>query len=234
MTSKPLSDLRPTSYNDRNRRRRTTMIMTRLLRLVLPSFLACTAGLQLAHADIYTWVDGSGSVNVSNVAPPEGVHVTKVTHESAPKSTSRPDSGADAARQAEVQALAARVRELEHEVDVARNQAPTIEYRAAPARPPVQYGVGVVPPVPQYAVSPVPEYINPVQSSTVGCDPAWMTCGSWWWGQPIYSASIVVLRAQNFHHLPSFGGHHHFGGHQPVRGSGPSGFHPHWQARSRR
>ena len=189
-------------------------MMTWLLRLVLLAVPGCTVGWQLAYADIYTWVDAYGSINVSNVAPPEGVHVTKVTHESPSKNASRPDGSGDASRQAEVQALAERVRELEHEIDVSRNQAPTIEYHAAPAPPPVPYRVSVPPsPVP-YALNPLTEYpVESTQPNEAGCDPAWTTC---WWGQPVYLPSIIVLRAPRFHQLPSSTGHHHFGVHPPV------------------
>jgi hypothetical protein len=80
----------------------------------LPPVLACTFGLQSAHADLYTWVDASGGVNVSNLAPPSGVRVTNVIVASAPKTTN--DYARDAARDAEVQALKERVRQLEDEI----------------------------------------------------------------------------------------------------------------------
>ena len=70
-------------------------------------------GLQPAHADLYTWVDASGGVNVSNLAPPEGVRIIKVTVEPAPKTTTRNDHAREAARETQVQALAKRVRQLE-------------------------------------------------------------------------------------------------------------------------
>ena len=71
---------------------RTPLMVTLLLRASLPAILAGTFGLQLAHADIYTWVDASGSINVSNVAPPEGVRVTSVMHESAPAIAARAEA----------------------------------------------------------------------------------------------------------------------------------------------
>jgi hypothetical protein len=82
----------------------------------LPAVLVGTFGLQPAHADVYTWVDASGGVTVSNLAPPEGVRVTNVIHASAPKTTIRDDDAHDAARAAEAQALGARVRQLEDAV----------------------------------------------------------------------------------------------------------------------
>jgi len=98
-------------------------MLTPLLRAALPAVLAGTFGLQPAYADIYMWVDPSGVVNVSNLAPPENVRVTNVIHASAPKTTTRDDP----ARDAEVQALTERVRQLENEVALARSKAPTTE-----------------------------------------------------------------------------------------------------------
>ena|SRR6266481_4006108 len=89
---------------------------TRLLRAALSAVLAGMFGLQPAYADIYTWVDASGGVNVSNLAPPEGVRITNVFHATAPRATTRDDNARDAARAAEVQALTQRVRQLEDEV----------------------------------------------------------------------------------------------------------------------
>src|SRR5919108_3497779 len=72
-----------------------------------------------AQADIYNWIDASGSLNVSNIAPPEDVRVTKVVHE-APKSASR-DAAAEAARTTQLQALNERVGQLERELQAARS-----------------------------------------------------------------------------------------------------------------
>jgi len=94
---------------------------TRLLRATLPVVLAGTFWLQPAHADVYTWVDASGGVNVSNLAPPEGVRITNVIVASAPKATTRDDSARETARDAEVQALTKRVRQLEDEVEPQRS-----------------------------------------------------------------------------------------------------------------
>ena len=49
--------------------------------MALPVMLAAALGTQLARADVYTWTDASGRLNVSNIAPPEGVHVSRVVHE---------------------------------------------------------------------------------------------------------------------------------------------------------
>ena len=79
----------------------------------MPAVLAGTFGLQPAHADLYTWVDASGGVNVSNLAPPEGVRITNVI----PASPTATHDAREAARDAEVQALTKRVRQLEDEVE---------------------------------------------------------------------------------------------------------------------
>ena len=58
-----------------------------LVRGALTAMLAGTLfgafALPLAHADIYTWTDETGRVNLSNLTPPEGVKVTRVVQESA-------------------------------------------------------------------------------------------------------------------------------------------------------
>jgi Spy/CpxP family protein refolding chaperone len=87
-------------------------MLTRLVRATLPAVLACTLGLQPAYADLYTWVNASGGVNVSNLAPPEGVRIINVI----PASPTATHDAREAARDAEVQALTKRVRQLEEAV----------------------------------------------------------------------------------------------------------------------
>jgi Domain of unknown function (DUF4124) len=188
-------------------------MLTRLLRASLPAVLAGTFGLQLAHADIYTWVDASGTINVSNLAPPEGVRVASVMHASAPATATRDDAARDAARQAQVQALAERVRQLEDEVELARRPvSPLAEYRAIPAPPVMQFVINPAPPPVQYATDVVPP-------ANTGCDPTWMDCGLWW-VPGIYPTRVVVLRAPNFRRFhPGHGGHHP-AIQQPVRAPG--------------
>jgi hypothetical protein len=91
-------------------------MLTRLLQATLAAVVASTFALQPAHADLYTWVDASGGVSVSNLAPPEGVRITNVVLASSPKTTTRDDTR-EAARDAEVQALTKRVQQLEAEVE---------------------------------------------------------------------------------------------------------------------
>ena len=88
-------------------------MLTRAFQAIVPAVLACTFGLQPAHVDLYTWVDASGGVNVSNLAPPEGVRITKVTVAPAAKTATRNDHAREAARETEVQVLAKRIRQVE-------------------------------------------------------------------------------------------------------------------------
>jgi endonuclease/exonuclease/phosphatase (EEP) superfamily protein YafD len=111
--------------------RRLSKMLTRLLSAVLPAVVAGTLGLQPAHADIYTWIDATGGVSASNLDPPDGVRVINVIHGSAPNSQVRDEVVRDAARDAELQTLTERVRQIEDEIEAARRQvpAPKIETR---------------------------------------------------------------------------------------------------------
>ena len=91
-------------------------MLTRLLQATLAAVVSCTFWKHPAPAEIYTWVDASGGVNVSNLAPPENARVTNVVLASASKPTTRDDDAREAARDTEVQALTMRVRQLEAEV----------------------------------------------------------------------------------------------------------------------
>ena len=150
------------------------------LRVATVLMVTGAAGLPVAHADIYTWVDDNGVVNVSNLEPPAGTRVAKVTHEAPQPPTARYDAAREAARQAEVQALAERVRQLENELDAARRPV-------------------VVPPPPQVAYAPaptpmiVPAYTEPPPAPAAPtCDPSWYGC--WAWTSGLYPGSVIVLR----------------------------------------
>ena len=66
-----------------------------------------------------------GEINISNLAPPEGTHLTSVVPESPPSAAPpRTDGPDDAARRLEMQALADRVRQLEFEAQFAQRSAP--------------------------------------------------------------------------------------------------------------
>jgi hypothetical protein len=164
---------------------------TRFIPAVLWSVVACAFCVQPAHADIYTWVDAKGVVNISNIAPPDGVKPTRVTPDPPARNAAAVDAAREAARQAElqalsdrakdleVQALAERVRQLERDLDASRYQAPSVVYQVMPAAPVVQYVADTAP------------------ATYSGCDPAWYGCGGWWgWGG--YPSSVVVLGGQNF------------------------------------
>jgi hypothetical protein len=163
-----------------------------LLRTAVAAILASALGVPLAHADVYTWTDASGRVNVSNIAPPEGVRVSRVVHED-PKVRPAPPPR-DAAREAEMQALTDRVTELQDEVDRAQRQppAPVVAYRAVAPAPPVQVVVNVVPPPPATDYAAWPPY-------PPGCDPTMFGC-------PVfgYPVGAVVLNAPRFHRFDRF------------------------------
>lgn len=182
---------------------------THFLGALLPAVLAGACALPLAHADIYTWTDDSGRVNLSNLTPPEGANATRVVQESVPKAASRNEAARDALRDAEVQVLAERVRQLQYEVELAKRPLPQqVEYRAIPAPPIIQY---FAPPEVQYAVAAPP--------MSGGCDFGYMDCGLGW-GPGFYPVSYVMAG------LPQYRGGHTVRGdgsrwpRQPFPGSG--------------
>ena len=185
-------------------------MLTGALRSGLPAVFASTIGLSIAHADIFTWVDAHGTINVSNIAPPDGVRVTNVVHENAPQV---------AARDAELRALAARVRQLEDEVAAANPQAPQVVYQTIPpppSLPAMQYAGDWAPPPAPYAYAAEPP-------ASMECDPTWMSCGPWW-GPGIYPANIVVLRSPNFRRLAPVRVEHHIASRHTAGGQ-PRGVH---------
>jgi len=185
-------------------------IGSKILRAAL---LALTAGvLPLAHADIYTWADASGRVNVSNISPPEGVRVISVAHASPEAAAARDNAAREAARRADTLALEARVRQLEEQVEAAkRPPAPQVVYPPIPAPPPMQYRFDPAPPV-QYSVySAAPAY-----TGTTGCDVSWMDCGLGWYPN-VYTSGVVFVRAPSFRRFPSGPVRNHFGVRQPAR-----------------
>ena len=163
-----------------------------LVRTALAAVVACVLYAQPARADIYTWVDASGTINVSNIAPPDGVSVTHVIHASAP-------AGDQPAHDAQVQALMQRVGQLEDAVEMAERQIPPpMPYpyppMPIPQAPPVQYIVNVVAPVSYEVGAPSP-------APTAGCDPSWTDCGLGWmpgYYPSFYPAGLVLLRPPYF------------------------------------
>lgn len=162
------------------------MMLTHALRVALAVALAFTFGLRSAHADIYTWVDETGVINVSNLAPPDGVRVINVMRASPPSA-----AGDAAARQAQTQALTDRVQQLEDEVALARPQAPSAPYAPVVLPPPVVQYV-IAPPVVQYVIN------EPAPIDT-SCDPYWAGCA--FGSAPLfYPTSVVVVRPPGFGH----------------------------------
>ncbi len=158
---------------------------------------ACVLGLSAAaRADIYTWTDEAGKVNVSNLKPPEGVRVTKVVRE-APRPVSDPRT--DALYRQQVEALSERVRQLESEL-----QAPPPVYPPPPVVVAPVINVTMAAPE-QYAPMPEPE-----PAST--CDPSWYGCGAWWGASyypAVYPTSTVVTRIAPVHRRHRFDGRVH-------------------------
>lgn len=186
-------------------------MLTRILHGALPAIIAGTLGLPLAHADIYTWTDASGGVNVSNIPPPDGVRVTKILRAPPPEIVAREDAAREAALKAEAQALAERVRQLEDAV--ARPTMPPPDYRPVPAPPIIQYIVEAPAPPMQQIV----EMTQPAYTGYAGCDPSWAGCG-WWPG--FFPASFIVVRAPNFRSARPIHGNN-MNGHPPGHSFGP-------------
>jgi hypothetical protein len=156
-----------------------------VLRMALPVAVAAALGPACAYADIYTWLDASGALNVSNLEPPSDARVIKIMR------TSEESAGASAAK-ADTQALADRVTQLENELD--KRQAPPTIY--APAPPVIQYVVAPPPPMIQYVIAPpVVQYVSDFSPANP-CDPSSLNCGLGW--QPaFYPASVVVVPASH-------------------------------------
>jgi len=181
-----------------------------LVRAALLAAIAGAAASGVANADVYTWTDKSGRVNVSNLDPPAGVHVTSVVHVNAPKVTPAAAAAAREARhQAEVAALADQVRQLQDEVKAAQRPppAPQATYRVA-AAPPVPYVAGNwAPPAAPYAYAASPALGE-------GCGPAWADCPFW---GPGFATSVIVLRAPRFHRFSALHDHRVFAPSPPLR-----------------
>ena len=155
-----------------------------MLRLLFGVF-AIVAVIAPGYADVYTWTDANGKVNVSNLTPPDSANVSNVVHESPRPPAPPPASVPAAVPQPEIQFLAERVRQLEYEVEFARRQPPH----------PMQYAFMPPPPIMQYAPEPEPQ-------PSYGCDPAWNGCWNGWangWGFGSYPVGVVVLGSQDFH-----------------------------------
>ncbi|HZQ60739.1 MAG TPA: DUF4124 domain-containing protein, partial [Casimicrobiaceae bacterium] len=149
--------------------------------LLLASALATGA----AQGDIYTWVDDNGIVNVSNLRPPAGADVTRITVEKPQAISARNDAAREAARQAELQALNDRVRELET-ANQAPQRVPVATTIVAPVYVPVPTPVMV-----PYAQDVVAQDVVPPAASLPACDPTFLGCITSATG--FYAPSVIVL-----------------------------------------
>ncbi len=133
-----------------------------------------------AHADIYTWVDASGNVNLSNRPPPEGARVTNVFRED-PAVHASAEAARAAAQREELRALNERVTQLERDLEAARRPEPA----------PVAYVPAAPPPAP-YASVMAEAIVAPSAPAYGDCSSPWASCASpGYFG--FYPASIVVL-----------------------------------------
>ncbi|HET9762836.1 MAG TPA: DUF4124 domain-containing protein [Casimicrobiaceae bacterium] len=174
------------------------------LHAALSATVLLALGLSPAHADIYTWVDASGTTNVSNLAPPDDVTVTKIQRALPPEIVAREDAARDAARKAEADAAAARIRQLESQLAhspppdyVVPAPAPVIQYIVEAPQPPMQQSVEITSPA--YGGYGYAGY----GYAGYGCDPSWFGC--WWPG--FYPASVIVVGPSNPHNHPIQHGH---------------------------
>ncbi|HVO87991.1 MAG TPA: DUF4124 domain-containing protein [Casimicrobiaceae bacterium] len=161
-------------------------------RLLVPAMSLAFAGIlgtSSAQADVYTWLDASGRLNVSNLTPPSGAQVTNVTHED-PAASARADAARDAAHQAEVQALSQRVTQLESEVDNSTRLPPPMAYAMPTAPVAVQYSYNIVQP-PLQPVDLAPSY--------TGCYSGWPDCTFGWWPGFYYPSTVIVDRNRGRH-----------------------------------
>ena len=157
-------------------------MFTPLLRAGL-AVAAMVLGAGAANAEISTWVDANGVVNVGNEPPPEGVRVTGVTPAVPQKVAAYYEVARENARQAELQAMADRVRQLEYEAEQAR--------WAPPPAPMISQVVNQWTPV-TYQI----DISQPASQNYGGCDSDWSGWGgcAGGWGTGFYSPGYVVTR----------------------------------------
>ena len=139
-----------------------------------------------ACADVYTWVDASGNLNVSNLAPPAAARVTSVTREN-PAAIARAEAARKAAQDAEVRELSDRVAQLERAAEDSARTPPPPVYFAPPAPPAFaasmpQYDI------PQYAM---PQYQDAAPPFGLGCS---------YFGCPWGFYPVPVVTARKFGH----------------------------------
>jgi len=150
----------------------------------------------LASAEIYGWVDPSGSVTYSNLPPPKNARVIEVIQEEPPLDPSviaQAKAAADASHQAQLQALNDRIHALERQVQQVQHQPPP---------PPAPYPVASAP------------------IASAGCDAEYFDCDLW--SGPAYY-TVGTLAPWSFRrHFDGFNGHFHGSHRTPHPGGGPS------------
>jgi len=163
-----------------------------------------------AQADVYTWIDASGKLNLSNQPPPEGARVTNVYRED-PAARAHAEAARAASAREELRTLTARVAELERALEKAR------EDQARPPEPaPVAYAPAPPPPAAYASAMAQTIVAPPVQSYSPyfpNYDCAWVGCfspGSF----GFYPSSVVVVNAPGAGHAHPPAGH----AHPPRRG----------------
>ena len=181
-----------------------------LLRSVLPVLIASACALPLAHADIYTWVDDKGRVNITNFEPPEGAQVISVMRES--KATKEANEAArvaarererEALKEAEVRALAERVRQLQAEVEAAKRPPPPVVAVAPPPYTPYTgaYSGEWTPPVAQYNIINASPVMGGGGNGGGGCYTGWPDCQFGYYPgfyPGYYPVNVIVPRDRHF------------------------------------
>ena len=177
----------------------------------LVAAFACAFSAQL-YADIYTWTDAFGRINVSNVAPPADVHVTKVIRED-PAATARAAAARNAARESEIRTLTERVAQLEQDASLARVAPAPMPYPVMPPAPPVPYSFAMAQP----PVQPPADFSAPMTST---CSPFGFDCASVW-PSVVYPAGAVVLRTRSGNHFRSIYKSHQMAARPSMHGAHP-------------
>ena len=172
---------------------------THLLLTASALALVCILVQRPADAQIYTWVDAQGRLNVGNLPPPSDARVTKVVRETPPNPYN--DAARAAAQAAEVEALAQRVDQLQSQLHAAARAAP----------PPPQVVVVQAPaPAPYVVEVPAP----PVYAQDCG----WGGCNGWW-GSAFAPFTTFVYLPSGRNPKPEWNRGHH--GQRDGRGNGP-------------
>jgi hypothetical protein len=169
----------------------STLPRKRIRTLTLIVLAAGICVVPAVRADVYTWVDVKGNVNVGNLEPPEGARILGVTREN-PVAKAQADAAREAARQNEVKALAERVAELESKTEAAFNVPPPASYGPPPA-----YAPPMAPPQVTVVVMPAAQPDETAAYAPYGC--AWIGCAWAPFGYPVF-VTAPPRRHRDFGH----------------------------------